>query len=626
MRGSRSNYSLSNLTTFWELSDSMYNILQAEEIIYEILNYKYLNLDNIRKFSYNKYNQNIKKIIDQKYPSFLINMGEIFYILKTNIEEIIKEKFCYCGSIKHSFDGEKYSKYCSLKCAAANETTKNKRKETCIIKYGSDTPAGNKEIIEKIKTTKNEKYGSMSFNNREKAKKTCVDKYGVENPNQSNNVKQRKKHTFIERYGIEHNSQLASVKDSKRLNSIEKYQANSPLENKDIQNKIKQINMSRLGCEYPMQSESVKEKRRLNNIIKYGVDNQNQIHLTNLNNLNENYIRNNFIKNGLFLIDEFCEYYNYSKSHSHKIRQMFNIEELAPANFCQTQFKLADWIQSLNISIINNERKILYGKELDLYIPSHKLAIEYDGLMFHSFGKSEHSMFNNHTLDNKNNHLFKTEECEKRGIQLLHIFENEWLTKQDIWKSVIKAKLGLNKRIFARTCQLKEIDYKTSSEFLENNHLQGSCVSSIQIGLFFDNNLVSIMTFGKSRYNKKYQYELLRFCNKIDINVVGGASKLLKHFVKKYNPLSIVSYANRRWSDGNLYRQIGFDEVDQTEPNYFYFKPSEYILHSRIKFQKHKLQEQLESFDNSLTETENMYNNDYRKIYDCGNLVFVKTF
>jgi len=460
--------------------------------------------------------------------------------------------------------------------------------------------------LKKIKTTKNEKYGSMSFNNREKAKKTCVDKYGVENPNQSNNVKQRKKYTLIKRYGVEHNSQLESVKDSKRLNSIEKYQTNSPLENKDIQNKIKQINMSRLGCEYPMQSESVKEKRRLNNIIKYGVDNQNKTHLINLNNLNENYIRNNFIKNGLFLIDEFCAYYNYSKSHSHKIRQMFNIEELAPANFCQAQFKLADWVQSLNISVINNERNILSGKELDLYIPSHKLAIEYDG--------------------NKNNHIFKTEECEKQGIQLLHIFENEWLSKQDIWKSVIKAKLGLNQRIFARKCQIKEIDYKTSSEFLENNHLQSFSTSSIQIGLFYNNELVSLMTFGKSRYNKKYQYELIRFCNKIDINIVGGASKLMKYFIKNYNPSSIISYANRRWSDGNLYRKMGFDEVGQTEPNYFYFKPSEYILHSRIKFQKHKLKEQLESFDNSLTETENMYNNDYRKIYDCGNLVFVKTF
>jgi hypothetical protein len=554
-------------------------------------------------------------------------MSEIFYILKTNIDEIIHEKFCYCGCLKHSFDGKKYLKYCSLKCAAKNEITKNKRKESCVDKYGSSTPSGNKEIVEKIKTTKNEKYGSSSFNNHSKAKETCLKKYGVENPNQIDDVKLKKKQTFIERYGVEHNSQMDSVKDSKRLNSIEKYQANSPLENKDIQNKIKQINLNKLGCEYPMQSEIVKEKRRLNNIIKYGVDNQNKIHLTNLNNLNEDYIRNNFIKDGLFLINEFCDYYHYSKSHSHKIRQMFRIEELAPANFCQTQFQLANWIQSLsNISIINNERKILSGKELDIFIPSCKLAIEYDGLMFHSFGKSEHSIFDNHKLDNKNNHLHKTEECAKQGIQLLHIFENEWLNKQDIWKSVIKSKLGLNQRLFARKCEIKEIEYKTSSEFLESNHLQGSSASSIQLGLFYNNELVSVMTFGKSRYNKKYQYELLRFCSKLDCCIIGGASKLFNYFVKRYQPKSIISYANRRWSDGNLYRKIGFDEINKTEPNYFYFKPSEYILQSRIKFQKHKLEEQLESFDNSLTETENMYNNGYRKIYDCGNYVFIKTF
>jgi hypothetical protein len=200
------------------------------------------------------------------------------------------------------------------------------------------------------------------------------------------------------------------------------------------------------------------------------------------------------------------------------------------------------------------------------------------------------------------------------------------LNKEVIWKSVIKSKLGLNERIFARKCMIKQVDNDIKTDFLINNHLQGNCSSSINIGLYYNNELVSLMTFGKSRYNKAYEYELIRYCNKCDLNVIGGASKLLAHFVKYYTPKSIISYANRRWSDGNMYKKLGFDLNSISLPNYFYFNKSECNLHSRLKFQKHKLQSLLSNYDESLSETENMYNNEYRKIYDCGNYVFIKKF
>ena len=181
--------------------------------------------------------------------------------------------------------------------------------------------------------------------------------------------------------------------------------------------------------------------------------------------------------------------------------------------------------------------------------------------------------------------------------------------------------MGKSERIYARKCTVKEVSSKEAKEFLEKNHLQGACNSKVNIGLYSGNTPVSLMTFGKPRYNKQYEWELLRFCNALNTSVIGGAGKLLSYFVKTYNPSSILSYANLRWSTGNLYEKLGFTLKGTSSPNYFYFN-EDFILHSRIEFQKHKLKDKLENFDPSLTESENMYNNGYRKIYDCGNLVY----
>ena len=131
------------------------------------------------------------------------------------------------------------------------------------------------------------------------------------------------------------------------------------------------------------------------------------------------------------------------------------------------------------------------------------------------------------------------------------------------------------------------------------------------------------MSFSKSRFNKNIEWELLRFCTKINTQVIGAASKLLSYFIKNFNPNSIISYANRRWSNGKLYEKLNFKYIGATKPNYFYFIPNENILYSRVKFQKHKLKDILPVYDYSLSETINMYNNGYRKIYDCGNLKYI---
>lgn len=291
----------------------------------------------------------------------------------------------------------------------------------------------------------------------------------------------------------------------------------------------------------------------------------------------------------------------------------------------KTQYNIFDYIKGLipGEEVLYDDRKTLSGLELDIHVPERKFAIEYDGIAFHSFGKSTHPPFNNYKDEplNKNSHLIKTGLCEDLDIQLFHIFSSD---NPEIWESMISNKLGLSNKIYARKCIVKEVPNKEAREFQESNHLQGSINSSIKLGLYYQDELVSLMTFGKARYTNT-EWELLRFCSKLNTSVVGGASKLLKHFEKTYNPKSIVSYANRRWSTGNLYNQLGFDLSHISKPNYFYFKGNDGILESRVKYQKHKLSKVLENFDPNKTESENMYENNYRKIYDSGNLVYVKT-
>ena len=278
--------------------------------------------------------------------------------------------------------------------------------------------------------------------------------------------------------------------------------------------------------------------------------------------------------------------------------------------------EIRELIMQCTSEIKCNDRELIAPYEIDILIEHKNLAIEYDGFYYHN----EKAVW-------KNYHLNKTELCEKQNFQLIHIFENEWLYKQDIVKSRLKNLLGIyDATVFARKCEIREVTSKESKIFQEANHIQGACNSSVNLGLYFNNELISLMTFGKCRFNKNYEWELLRFCNKLGYHVPGAAGKLLKHFEKTYNPTSLISYADRRWSRGKLYDALGFTLDHISRPNYWYYKNGDYELKSRVNFQKHKLKDKLEKFDPKLSESENMKNNGYLKIYDCGNLVYVKTY
>lgn len=263
-----------------------------------------------------------------------------------------------------------------------------------------------------------------------------------------------------------------------------------------------------------------------------------------------------------------------------------------------------------------NNKKLLEGIELDIVVDDKNVAIEYNGLFYHSENMGKHSSY----------HLDKTIISENKNIKLIHIFEDEWINKKDIVKARLRNILGVSKnKIYARKCVIKEIDSKVKSNFLNENHIQGDDKSSIRLGAYYDNELVGVMTFSKLRKSLGYsntnsnEYELLRFASN---SVIGLVGKFLKHFIKNYNPNKIISYADRRWSPialNTVYSKVGFKFVKATKPNYWYTKNYKVREH-RFNYRKDILVSK--GYDSNKTEFEIMSELGYDKIWDCGSFKF----
>lgn len=276
--------------------------------------------------------------------------------------------------------------------------------------------------------------------------------------------------------------------------------------------------------------------------------------------------------------------------------------------------ELVNFIKEYSGNVVTNSRLIIPPYELDIYLPNHKIAIEYNGLFWHSEKCGKY----------KNYHLDKLNLCIQNDIKLIQIFSDEWINHKDIVKSRIKNLLNLNEiKIFARKCTIKEITPQTKNLFLTQNHIQGNDKSIIKLGLYYGNELVSVMTFGQPRVGigatTKNSWELVRFCNKINYQVVGGASKLLKYFIKTYSPKNIYSFADRRWSShiSNVYQTLGFKLKTTSNAGYWYTKDFLVRLH-RFNFNKGVLAKM--GCDISKTEFEIMDSLGYTRIWDCGTL------
>lgn len=429
------------------------------------------------------------------------------------------------------------------------------------------------QIRSKTENTCRSKYGVktnlLDKGNQTRAKKTSLERYGVDNPAKSQIVKERVKQSFMDRYGVDNIAKLPSTKQ-----------------------KIDQTHLTKYGRKRSSQTHIPKDVIDLKNNTE---------------------IMRHWYNDLKMPVSEIADVLgvNHSQLCCH-FKTNLGID-ITRHSVSVTEKQIQSYIESLNPGeMIYNTRDIIGPKEIDIYLPEKGLAFEIDGLAWHCELRGKDRTY----------HQTKTQLCAQKGIRLVHVLDIEWQNKQDLVKSRIRSILGMNSKIPARKCEIRTVDNRESAAFLANNHIQGSCPASVSLGLDFSGQLVAVMTFGKSRYDKKVGWELIRYCTQHNVNVVGGAGRLFRHFVNNHRPHEVISYCDLRWNTGNLYRKLGFEFSHDSGPNYWYTKDYQ-TLESRVKYQKHRLGKLLALFDANKTEWDNMVYNRFDRFWDCGNGVWI---
>jgi hypothetical protein len=284
--------------------------------------------------------------------------------------------------------------------------------------------------------------------------------------------------------------------------------------------------------------------------------------------------------------------------------------------------ELCDYVNGIVAGAVEQRvRGIIPPMELDIVVPGSKTSLEFHGLYWHSEAHKA-----------PNYHADKRIRAAQAGYNLIQIFEDEWERIPHVVRSMLNHKLQgpSGSRYYARQCAVRAIPYVVAAEFLDSNHMQGRDYAAVRYGLYFTNELLAVMTFDRPNtpsVARGAEWELSRYAVRTHHAVVGGFSKMLRQFERDYTPTSLKTYADLRYSTGDVYRKHGFVEIGTTKPNYWYFKPAAGLTRfHRFGFRKSKLSKKLQNYNPALTERENMRNHGWLRIYDAGNLVFRRQY
>lgn len=499
-----------------------------------------------------------------------------------------------------------------------SESGKEKNKEALLEKYGVDNPMKSIEIREKAKKSNLENWGVewtlQSRDIRDRIAKTNLERWGTETPSKCEEIKSKIIKTNLEKWGGRSPMCNDAIKEKSAQTMFKNWGVYSPSHSDEIRDRSKKTNLEKWGAEYPSQSENVREKIKKSNLEKWGAEHvhQSDAYRIGSTNIGKNafYIGYKGNKISIFKCDN-------GKDHSFEIStDNFYSRSRNNVSLCTVCHPIGDAISHLENELLEFISSIYGGEivqsyrdglEIDIYLPEMKIGFEFNGLYWHSEKYRE-----------KDYHLEKTAYFEKKGIHVIHVWEDDWRFKSEIVRSLISNKIcGTNQRIFARSCEIRTIeDRKIAKGFLERCHIQGADRSSLKIGLFFEGELVSIMTFDRFEGRKRMEagaWNLSRFCNKLNTSVVGGASRLLKYFKESQFPERIVSYADRDWSQGSLYYKLGFSMVGEPSPDYKYIVDGKRVHKSNFKKSKRGY---------SSTESEYAKISGAEKIWDCGKIKF----
>lgn len=586
-----------------------------------------------------KYYPEFYKYIENKYSEELVFSEKLYWYFNNLMDY---PKCPHCGNPIKSFRKyeQGYSQYCSAGCAGRH--TMDKMQQTCKERYGVTNPMQNREIQQKSYNTNIERYGGQG--------------------NASPQVRQRQYQTMKELYGETHAAQVPELFDKIKKTCLARYGYEVPTQNPEIMQKSINTQIERYGG-VGFASEELRERQLITMKDRYGVENamfKDEIKerlaetrssdefiekwtkgaLKRTQKLDPNVIDAHGTGSDRVLIISCgnCKQCpgrtSFEIGHSQYGQRRFYNEEMCPIkNPIGTDMQhnnglerfIGNILDKYNIKYLQNYRKLIAPQEVDFYCPDHNIAIECNGCFWHSI----------ETKNQANNyHIKKFIKCGDVNVQLLTIWEDWVRTKPEIVESLILSKFGIYKeRIGARQCQIKEIDFQVSNEFCMQNHIQGSCNSSIRLGLIYKDKLVSIMTFTKNRSCMGFKdateqnvWELTRFCSVLNTQVIGGAAKLLKYFIKNYHPDKIISYSSNDISIGNLYSQLGFQHSDKIQESYWYVHPRTYQRFHRSTFTRKGISKAWPEYDindHSWTERSVMSQKKYYCFYDSGTLKWI---
>jgi hypothetical protein len=548
------------------------------------------------------------------------SVSETLYYFFHEIQSI---PLCRCGNRPKYIDfTHGYHAHCSSKCAALNPESQRKLKQTNLERYGVENPLKSSDIQQRIKETNTVRYGAENpMQNvivREKAASTNLQRYGGASPLQNSAVMQKSVITSQDRYGVSHPMKSNIFQDKQRQTNLERLGVEYPTQSDEVRLKSKETNLERYGFENPMQNLDVIRRAQTTCFERYGTKTSNQQHYSE------------FTREILFdslLFSEFAQ----NKSLN-TIGQLLQIDPSTVGDYCRKygvpisgstyEDEIYDFLTKLGLEVKIRSRSVISPQEVDFYIEEINLAIEFNGLYYHSFDfmrtQPRNSSKTNRIL--MNYHHDKYLACRDRGIRLLMINEDEWVERSDLVKSKILNICGKSEKgVGARSLRITKITGALANSFCDRHHLQGKTGTVISAyGAYSNDELVAVILFNRQRGTGKT--ELVRFCTD-GKSYAGAFSKLLKHAIHNEEYDELVSFADVRYSDGGLYEKNGFVLDGNIPPDYRYFKGLKTFHKST--FTKNAIKKKFGIDISGKTEIDLMTDLGYHRIYDCGKIRYI---
>ena len=474
-------------------------------------------------------------------------------------------------------------------------------------------------------------------------------KTGYKDPYSNPDVIKKRKENFIEKYGVEHPMQLKEIQEKRIQTDLQNHNGKLYCQTKEGKQQIMQTNLDHHGGVFNLNTEYAKNRLKEVCQEKFGTDNPLQCKEVREKQIEmyggmgfankENYDKATKTHGGIFpggdpevlkkteqtIIERYGSKSNLMKLDSvqNKVKatmmKRYGVEYYTLSEECnaqnvkkvsKTNLRFAQKLESIGLKV--EFEKVIGNRSFDIEIVGKNIVIEINPTYTHN--SSKESVFGK--MVDKNYHKNKMELANKHEYQCITIWD--W-DDTDKVVNILKQKAV----IYARNCELRVVDQKEANDFLEKYHLQGKLRGkSANFGLYFNNELVEIMTFGQPRYNTHYEYELLRLCTNTNYTIVGGASKLFSFFLEKVNPNSIISYCDSSKFSGKVYLELGFEQKDNSRPSAHWSKGNKQITDNQLrKYGPDKLIGT--NYGLGTNNEEIMISEGWRKVYDCGQKVFV---